>query len=245
MLDGLDLFPAQHSTQIVPPEAMTRLCFEITAVGGVLANLADDMRHLQRTEIAEIGEQFGSDQVGSSTMPHKRNPITLENAKSIWKIMLPRLMTVMMDQISEHQRDLTNSASSRTYGEGICYLVSIAERLANVMTKLVVDRNNMDRNLAMQGDLIIAEPLYVILAALGHPDAHEKVRTLTLQAQGEHKSLREVAMLDQDRQSYFEQMTRHQRQILSDPSLYTGIAAKKARSIAERWRKELRIEMAL
>ena len=52
---------------------------------GVLADLADDMRHLQRTEIGEVGEAFGADQVGSSTMPHKRNPWNFENVKSMWK----------------------------------------------------------------------------------------------------------------------------------------------------------------
>src|SRR5262249_45260386 len=150
---------------------------------GILANLSDDMRNLQRTEIAEVGEEFEARQVGSSTMPQKRNPINFENAKSCWKIVAPRIVTLFMDQISEHQRDLTNSASARTYGEVIAYVVATTKRLTRTMGKLTVDRANLEKNLNMQKGMIVAEPLYIILAALGHPDAHEKVRTLTLEAQ--------------------------------------------------------------
>ena len=63
--------------------------------------MADDMRHLQRTEIAEVAESFAAEQVGSSTMPHKRNPVSFENVKSMWKAMAPRVMTTYLDQISE------------------------------------------------------------------------------------------------------------------------------------------------
>ncbi|MDD5551605.1 MAG: lyase family protein [Candidatus Pacebacteria bacterium] len=239
VLAELDLKPAGHSTQIVPPEPLTRLFCEVTIAAGVLANLADDMRHLQRTEIGEVGEEFEAAQVGSSTMPQKRNPINFENVKSLWEIVMPRIVTVFMDQISEHQRDLTNSASARTYGEVITYVVSMAKRLTRTMKKLTVDRANLERNLAIQEGLVVAEPLYIILAALGHPDAHEKVRILTLQAQSEKRPLQEVFADDTEMKVYLEKMTPYQRQILSDPSLYIGIAAKKARDVAEHWKQRL------
>ncbi len=239
VLAELGLTPAEHSTQIVPPEALTRLFCEVAITAGILANLSDDMRNLQRTEIGEVGEAFEADQVGSSTMPQKRNPINFENAKSCWKIVAPRIVTLFMDQISEHQRDLTNSASARTYGEVVAYVVSTAKRLTRTMRKLTVDHTNLKRNLAMQKGLVVAEPLYIILAAMGHPDAHEKVRTLTLQAQREDRPLEEVVIRDEELKDYLKKMTPYQREILSNPSLYTGIAAKKAKAIAERWRQKL------
>lgn len=239
VLAELGLTPAEHSTQIVPPEALTRLLCEVTIAAGILANLSDDMRNLQRTEIGEVGEEFEAAQVGSSTMPQKRNPINFENAKSCWKIVAPRIMTVFMDQISEHQRDLTNSASARTYGEVIAYVVSTAKRLTRTIEKLTVNRANLERNLAMQKGLVVAEPLYIILAAQGHPDAHEKVRMLTLQAQREARPLEEIVIGDAGMKDYLEKMTSYQRRILSNPSLYTGIAAKKAKAIAERWKHKL------
>ena len=238
ILTELGLGPAEHSTQIVPPEALTRLLCEVTITAGILANLSDDMRHLQRTEIGEVGEEFEAEQVGSSTMPQKRNPINFENAKSCWKIVAPRIVTVFMDQISEHQRDLTNSASARTYGEVFAYVVSVAKRLTRTMKKLTVDCANLERNLAMQKGLVVAEPLYIILAALGHPDAHEKVRMLTLEAQRQKRPLEEIFIGDAEMKSYLEKMTPYQRQILSNPSLYTGIAAKKAKAVAQRWKQK-------
>jgi adenylosuccinate lyase len=242
VLAELGLAPAEISTQIVPPEALTRLFCEVTIAAGILANLSDDMRNLQRPEIGEVGEEFGAAQVGSSTMPQKRNPINFENAKSLWKIIVARILTVFLDQISEHQRDLTNSASARTYGETVAYVVSTAKRLTRTMKKLTVDRANLERNLKLTKDFMAAEPLYIILAALGHPDAHEKVRTLTLQAQRENRTLHDVMVKDREDGelfSYFERMTPQQKEILLNPTLYTGIAAKKAKAVAERWKQKL------
>jgi adenylosuccinate lyase len=240
VMQELGLQPAEHSTQVAPPEAMTRLLAEVAITGGILANLADDLRHLQRTEIAEVGEQFVADQVGSSTMPQKRNPINFENAKSLWKIIAPRLTTALIDQISEHQRDLTNSASGRTYGEMVAYLVSTAKRLDRTIQKLAVHPGNLQLNLMKQEGLVLAEPLYITLAALGHPDAHEKVRALTLQAQQLGRPLQDVAVSDPELRPYYDRMTDDQRRVLSDPAQYTGIAAQKARSVAERWRERIR-----
>lgn len=239
VLAELGLHPAAISTQIAPPEPLIRLIDELVICGGVMANLARDMRQLQRTEIGEVGEAFEAAQVGSSTMPQKRNPINFENVESLWKVLLGRLVTVHCDQISEHQRDLTNSASGRTYGEVMCYLLSMTSRLNWTMKKLQVDKASLERNFALTQGMIIAEPLQILLAALGHPDAHESVRLLTLQAQREERPLREVVDADSAMQRYLERMTEQQRAILADPALYTGLAAAKARSIAESWQVKL------
>lgn len=240
ILSELGLVPPEHSTQVVPPESLTRLLCEVVITSGILANLADDMRHLQRTEIGEVGEEVTSDQVASSTMPHKPgNPVNFENAKSCWKIVMPRILTVFMDQISEHQRDLTNSASGRTYGEMIAYVCEQARRLEGVMRKLKVDSDGIIRNFELRKDLIVGEPLYIILAALGHPDAHEKVRKLTLSARQKGEPLGFLAEADPELKPYFKKMTTQQRKIILDSTLYTGIADRKAIAIAEHWKRRL------
>ena len=236
VLAELGLKPAEHSTQIGPPEPLMRLLCEVTIAMGIMSDLANDMRHLQRTEIGEVGEKFEQGQVGSSTMPQKRNPINFENVVAMWKAVAGRIMTMFLDQQSEHQRDLTNSASGRTYGETIAYVISAANRLTRTMNKLAVDHENVARNLALQQGLVVAEPLYIILASLGHPDAHEKVRELTLKAQHEQHSLELVMIGDTEIRAYLDRMTTHQQAILSNPSLYTGIAAKKALKVAADWK---------
>ncbi len=242
VLAELGLSPAEHSTQIVPPEMLTRLLCEVTIAAGILANLSDDMRNLQRTEIGEVGEEFEAAQVGSSTMPQKQNPINFENAKSLWKVVMPRIITVFMDQLSDHQRDHTNSASARTYGEIIAYVVSTAKRLTRTMKKLAVNRANLQKNIELTKGGIAAEPLQLILSALGHPDAHEKLRKLTLQAQRESRPLEEMVDSDAEMKDYLKKITPYQRQIISNPSIYTGIAAKKAKAIARRWQKKLKLD---
>lgn len=236
VLAEMGLEPVEHATQVTQAEPMVRLLAETTIAAGIMAQLSDDMRHLQRTEIAEVGEQFEKSQVGSSTMPQKRNPINFENAKSLWKIIVPRIVTVFMDQISEHQRDLTNSASGRTYGETIAYTVSMAKRLTKTMSKISVDHAHLESNLAMQKGLIAAEPLYILLASFGHPDAHEKVRNLTLTAQKENKSLEDVAFADSEMKPYLDKMTDKQKEILKNPASYIGVASKKTKKIAKNWR---------
>lgn len=239
VLSELGLKPLNHSTQIVQPEPMVRMISEIIVACGVMANLVDDMRNLQRTEIGEVGEEFKSDQVGSSTMPQKRNPINFENAKSIWKIVMPRMVTIYMDQISEHQRDLTNSASGRTLGEIIAYAGALATRLTHTMKKLRVDHGNLDANLAKSQGGVLAEPMYLILASFGHPDAHEAVKQMTLLSDATGKSLSEVFAENADLDDYRQMLTDEQRCILSNPAEYTGRAAARAIEVASYWRSQL------
>ncbi len=239
VLAEVGLEPSPISTQIVEAEFVTDYMHALVSCFGVLANLADDMRNLQRTEIDEVAEEFEAQQVGSSTMPHKRNPWNFEHVKSMWKQFMPRMITVYSDQISEHQRDLSNSASQRFLPEIIVGLLDGATRLTKFMGRLVTDREKMRENLAMTEGMIGAEPAYILLAALGHPDAHEAVRKLTLQAQQTDTPLGEVLQASEELAEYRSQLTDRQREIILDPSQYTGIAAEKARSICDLWEGRL------
>tara|TARA_Y100000310_G_scaffold331012_1_gene403806 strand:- start:708 stop:2375 length:1668 start_codon:yes stop_codon:yes gene_type:complete len=242
LLSLLNLKPSPTSTQIVEPEFMVDYLNAIISCFGVLANLADDMRHLQRSEIAEVGEFFDSKQVGSSTMPQKRNPINFENVKSMWKEFMPRITTMYMDQISEHQRDLTNSASMRFIPEILAGFYSTLVRLEKVMSNLQVDQVNIKNNFEHGKKVVIAEPLYIMLAGLGHDDAHEAVRKLTLESQKSGKTLISLAKRDLELKKYFDKMDQRQLSILNNPEKYTGIASLKTKKICDFWRKELKIK---
>ncbi len=239
-LAALGLQAKSSSTQIVEPEGWTDLAHACVTALGVMANLADDMRHLQRTEIGEVAESFAADQVGSSTMPHKRNPVSFENVKSIWKAMAPRVLTTYLDQISEHQRDLTNSASQRFLGEIVAATAYAAGRLASSLEGIRVDRDRLRTNLAMSRGAIVAEPLYVLLAKYGHPDAHEAVRRLVLQAERGSRSVLEVVAQDTELRDYLTKLTPEERRVLERPEEYRGLAADVARDVAAMWRERLK-----
>ncbi len=239
ILARLGLKPAPISTQIVPPEFLLDYLHDIIVVLGVLADFADDMRHLQRSEIGEVGEFFAPEQVGSSTMPQKRNPINYEHIKSLWKTVQPRLQTVYADQLSEHQRDLTNSASARFYVDIPIGLYLALSRLRRVLQRFSVDREAMKNNLERSQDLVLAEALYVILAGQGHPAAHEAVRQLTLEAEKRSLSLQEVFKDREDLQIYLDRLQPGQRELLQDPARYSGQAAVRAEQIADYWEKRM------
>lgn len=247
----LGLEPSEHSTQLVEPEYQLALLLELNTAFGIIANLADDLRNLQRSEIGEVREEFAAAQVGSSTMPQKRNPWNSEHVKSLWKAFCPRVLTFFMDQISEHQRDLTNSASARFVPEYFAGLASAAERMRTIIHSLVVDRRRMKENLALSGDLIFSEPVYVLIALGGDAEAHERVRAATLKA--EHTGAKLTDILRQDA-GLWDILTRQLADIrgldaeafFSDPANYRGFSAERARSIADthetamqRLRKEL------
>lgn len=240
-LARLGLEPSEHSTQLVESEYALRLLLELDVAFGVLANLADDLRHLQREEIDEVRESFGSSQVGSSTMPQKRNPWNSEHVKSLWKAFFPRSMTFFMDQISEHQRDLTNSASERFTVEFVAGLCAAANRMLKVLRGLKVDRARMAANLASGAGLVLAEPTYILLAEAGVADAHEAVRKLTLEAEASGVTL--SAALERHpelRDAVYAQLRRLGHEdpaaFFARPELYRGRAAEKAAKLGEKYR---------
>ena len=231
----LKLEPAAISTQIVPPEPMADFIHAIISSFSVLANFSDDMRHLQRSEIGEVMERVAAAQVGSSTMPHKRNPIGFESVKSLWKKFMPQIVTVHLDQISEHQRDLTNSASQRYTQELLVAFDYCVRKLTRISERLEVDRERMHKNFMQAKDTIVAEPLYILLSYYSHPDAHEYVRSKSFQAYKENKTLKELIEKDDEIKPYIAPFTDEQKELVFEPTNYTGIAAEKTERVVRYW----------
>lgn len=241
VLARVGLAPAPYSTQIVPPEGMVRLQDELTIAAGIMANLAHDMRHLQRSEIAEIRERFEKGQTGSSTMAHKRNPWNFENVVGMSKQVIAQMVNANLNLSSEHQRDLTDSASARFYPMTLAIVASMAARLNHVMSKIEVDEAAMRRNLELSGGAIAAEPFYLLLAKHGHPRAHETAKELAHEALEQSIRLHELTSTSPKTAGYWQKFTAAERAILEHPEThYTGLAAKKALAIAHKWKKHLK-----
>jgi adenylosuccinate lyase len=232
----------------VEPEYLLRLLLEYNVAFGIIANLADDLRNLQRSEIGELREGFAEGQVGSSTMPQKRNPWNSEHVKSLWKAFMPRVATFFMDQISEHQRDLTNSASQRFVADYVAGFALAASRMASVIEGLGANRERLLHNLRGGDGIpggILAEPAYILLAESGVSEAHEVIRKITLATEKANSSFaaalaKEEAVLSRigakmaelglvknaaDALSFFEK-----------PEQYNGLSVKKAKAIAQKYR---------
>jgi adenylosuccinate lyase len=255
-LSELGLEPSEYATQLVEPEYLLRLLLEFNTAFGIIANLADDLRNLQRSEIGELREDFASGQVGSSTMPQKRNPWNSEHVKSLWKAFMPRVQTFFMDQISEHQRDLSNSASQRfiaDYVAGFCMAVS---RMTSVIEGIGVDRERLSANLRGGGipGGVMAEPAYILLAETGVSDAHEIIRAITLSAEQEKTSFADALAKEPDvlkriagRLAELGRIpqTPSEKDALSffgQPDRYRGLAAEKAKALAKKYRDLMNVQ---
>jgi adenylosuccinate lyase len=237
LLARLTLKPSDTgvSSQLVEQEPLTDLVYSAVSTFGILANFADDMRQLYRTEIAEVREQFQPDRVGSSTMPHKINPKDFENIKSFWKAYMPRFSTVLMDQISEHQRDLTNSASGRFVAEFLAAVDYTVYRTIKVSKLLEVNHENLKRNINMSRDSIIAEPLYIILGLHGCPDPYDWSKKLVNKSRASGRKMTELMEEEPELREYFSKFTDEERKLINNPELYTGNAEQVTHSTCDYW----------
>ena len=168
-------------------------------------------------------------------MPHKMNPKNFENVKSLWKEFMPRMTTVFMDQISEHQRDLTNSASGRFVPElftGFCYATM---RMSDALAKIQANPRRMQENLEGSQEHFIAEPLYVSLALAGYPDAYDTVMRLSRESRRTGVTLIELARQNRELAPYLAKVKPHAQEILHDPAKYIGAAPARAAAVCAYW----------
>lgn len=236
---GLKPSDTHTSTQCVEPEFISDVAYHVTAAYTVLANFADDMRHLYRTELAEVGRKYNPQLVGSSTMPHKVNPEAYENIKSLWKAFVPRMQTVFMDSILEHQRDLTNSASSRFLTELFTAFDYSIYRLRRALDEMDVKADTMRRNLEMSAEDTIAEPIYLLMAYHGFPDAYDHTRKLIARVHETGKSLTTLLWEDETFRPFLDKLTEAQREALRNPIHYIGAAVRRTYATCDVWEKRL------
>ena len=185
---------------------------------------------------------FTSAQVGSSTMPQKRNPWNSEHVKSLWKAYSPRVITFFMDQISEHQRDLTNSASLRFITEYLTGFSAAANRMNKVVASLKVHEEKMKVNISGTGGLILAEAVYILISLAGEKEGHEIVRKLTLKAEKYKKPLIDILKEEKEiwekiKTQLKQNINKEIEELFSKPEMYSGIASEKSVKLGNKYRK--------
>ena len=225
----LGLTPAKVSNQVIQRDRHAEVMCVLALTAAGLEKIAKEIRNLQRNEILEVSEPFGKKQVGSSTMPHKRNPHKSERVCSIARLVRANVITALENIPLEHERDLTNSASERAiFGESFIAVDYMALEITKILQGLEFFPENIEKNLNLTHGLIMAERLMIALTdekvmgkgkAIGRQEAHELVRELAQQAFREKKELKDLVAqknLLQDREL----------KTIFDPKTYIGMAEK-------------------
>jgi adenylosuccinate lyase len=196
ILDHLGLTVPVATTQVVGRDRYIEWVGWMANVAASIEKLLQEVRNLQRSEIAEVGEWFDVEkQVGSSTMAHKRNPITAENACGLARIVRAMIIPSYENALLWHERDLANSSAERfTLSHAMILTDDILGKCDRVMGKCVVDAARMIANIDSQNGLVMAEKVMLALVDSGmHRDeAHEVLRSASMTSVSENRNLRDV-----------------------------------------------------
>jgi adenylosuccinate lyase len=166
--DRLGLRPEPVSTQIIPRDRHAMFFATLAVVASSVERLATEIRHLQRTEVLEAEEFFSEGQKGSSSMPHKRNPILSENVTGLARLVRGMAVPAMEDVALWHERDISHSSVERMIGPDATVTLDFAlARLVQIVDGLVVHPERMKANLDMLGGLIHSQRVLLALARKG------------------------------------------------------------------------------
>ena len=230
----LQLKPALIANQIVQRDSHAEMQCMLAIIAGTLDKMGREIRNLQRSEIAEVFEPFRQDQVGSSTMPQKRNPHKSERvcglARLIRSSVVPSLETIAL----EHERDLSNSSLERIIiPEGFILTDYILKQMITLIEGLVFDKENINRNLNMSYGLCLTEKimLELVMKGMGRQDAHEMLRRLAMKCWTQKRNLKEVMMEDDQA---FALVSENELNEWLKPENYVGTAIQQVERVIEK-----------
>ena len=195
MMRRLGLSDAGLTTQVIARDRYAEYIFLLANIASTLEKIAVAVRSLQRTEIGEVSEPFGKNQVGSSTMPHKRNPVKCEQVCGLARIIRGMVEPALLNNTLWDERDLTNSASERiTFPEASVLTDHCLKVMTAVISGLEIHEDAVKRNLDLLQGVNLAESVMLELTRRGMPrqDAHEIIRRASLQALDERRPLAEI-----------------------------------------------------
>ncbi len=167
------------ATQVVQRDRHAHLVSTLALVATSLDKFAVELRHLARTEVLEVEEEFGKGQKGSSAMPHKRNPWRLENVSGLARVLRGHAVAALENTALWHERDISNSSVERIVLPDAAILLDfMLHRFAHLAETLIVHPERMRRNLELTHGLVYSGTLLVALAEKGisREDAYRLVQ---------------------------------------------------------------------
>lgn len=219
----------------------------LVAILGGVAKFAEDLRNFQQTEVGEMFEQKLSDQAGSSTGAHKRNPISSEQiAGGRWRQARAQLMAGMEDFVTDFERDLRDSSNKRAYIHLLAdNAYGTVKKAAGVARKMTVRAEKMAENLGMTRGLIVAEPLqnyvqrWVGLSGGPFVDAYEHVKGLADRAAEEGVNFIDLIREDPFITRALGDASDSQREMILCPEKYPGTSVRDVERLTEMWEGQL------
>ncbi len=181
---GLSVEPV--STQVIPRDRHAEIVLSLAMTASGLERLATEIRHLQRSEVAEVFEGFTSGQTGSSAMPHMNNPIYSDNASGLSRLIRSYVTPALENTVLWHERDISHSSVERIMFPSVFILCDFAlNRMAEVIQNLHVDTDRMLENLKSSKGQVFSSLLLTLLVQKGmsRSSAYELIQSLSFSLQ--------------------------------------------------------------
>lgn len=200
--DRLGLGIEDAATQVVARDRHAELLAAVAIAGASLERFAQEIRHLQRTEVREAQEPFAAGQKGSSAMPHKRNPIICERICGLSRLLRAYAQTGFENVALWHERDISHSSVERvTLGDACILLDYMLEKMRWVVDGLIVDADRMLENLDASHGLVHSQTVLTALLSKGkvqREEAYALVQRNAMTAWDEGRHLKELLKSDAD-----------------------------------------------
>jgi adenylosuccinate lyase len=198
--DRLGLKVEDAATQVVPRDRHADFLAAIAITGASLERFAQEIRHLQRTEVREVEEPFAPGQKGSSAMPHKRNPIVCERITGLARLLRAYAQTGFENVALWHERDISHSSVERVTLPDACILLDyMLAKMRWVVEGMVVYADRMRRNLESSWGLVHSQGVFTALLAKGtlqREEAYALVHKSSMTAWDEGRPLAELLKSD-------------------------------------------------
>ncbi|KPJ60548.1 MAG: adenylosuccinate lyase [Latescibacteria bacterium DG_63] len=196
----LELRPEPVATQVVQRDRYAALVSALALTATSLERFATELRHLQRTEVLEVEEGFTRGQQGSSSMPHKKNPIHCERICGLARVVRGNAVAAMENVPLWHERDISHSSVERVIVPDSFILVDyVLATFTQVMRELEIHPERMKENLEKSRDIIFSQCVLLELTKQGmrREEAYGLVQSLALQAGKSGKSFKDAVKQDQ------------------------------------------------
>lgn len=187
------------STQIIPRDRYAYFFSTLGVLAGSIERISTEIRHLQRTEVDEMSEQFQKGQKGSSSMPHKRNPVLTENLTGIARLIRGAVTPALENISLWHERDISHSSVERVIGPDTTILLDFAlSRLTNVIKNIVVNKKNIKANLDKLNGLIYSQRILLMLTQKGvsREDSYDIVQKNASKSWDNQSDFKEIILSD-------------------------------------------------